>query len=56
MCVEACAQGLLEVGVVGDKALQGLIKANEGRYDEGDGHSVSLQDLGQKRQKGDDLR
>lgn len=45
MCVETCAQGLVEVGVVGDKALQGLIKANEGWYDERDGHSISLQDL-----------
>lgn len=46
MCVEACAQGLVEVGVVGDTALQGLIKANEGGYDERDGNTMSLQDLG----------
>lgn len=51
MFVEACAQGLVEVGVVGDEALQGLIKANEGRCDERDGHSISLQDLVNKSQK-----
>lgn len=46
VCVEACAQGLVEVGIVGCTALQGLIKANEGGYDEWDGHTISLQDLG----------
>lgn len=40
--VEACAQGLVEVGVVGDEALQGFIKANEGWYDVRDGHTASL--------------
>lgn len=46
VCVEACTQGLAKVSVVSDKALQGLIKANKGRYDDRDGHSISLQDLG----------
>ena len=46
MSVEPCAQSLVEVGVVGDAALQGLIKADQGRYDERDGHTISLQDLG----------
>lgn len=55
MCVEACAQGLLEVGVVSHTVLQSLIKANEGGYDERDSHTISLQDLGLKRQKGNVL-
>lgn len=46
VCVEACAQGLVEVSVVGDTALQGLIQVNEGWYDGRDGHTISLQDLG----------
>ncbi len=55
MCVEAFAQGLVEVRVVGDLALQGFIEANERRYDERDGHSISMQDLHRKKQKGNDL-
>lgn len=55
VCVEASAQGLVEVGVVGDEALQSLIKADEGRYDERKSHSISLQYLVKKKQKGNYL-
>lgn len=49
--MEACAQGLAEVSVVGDTALQGFIKVNEGGYDDRNSHSISLQGLDYKRQK-----
>lgn len=39
---KACAQSLVEVGIVGGKVLQRLIKANQGRYNVGDGHTISL--------------
>ena len=43
--MQACAQGLVEVGVVSDEALQCLIKANEGRYNVREGNTISMQDL-----------
>jgi len=51
MCVDACAQRLVEVGVVGNNALQCLIKANNGWSDERDGHSISLQYLCEKKHR-----
>lgn len=43
--VQTGTQRLAERDVVGDEALEGLVQANQGGNNQGDGHSVSLQDL-----------
>lgn len=51
MCVQACAQSLSKVGVICDTALQCLIEANKGGYDQTDHHTTSLKDLRQNIKK-----